>query len=183
MALVRSPHSNKAMASLRIPLATRTRLQARDASPAVGAALLAGIVAGTVAIGLMQWISVVAYDESPWKLPRMMAALLRGPAVTADDAFAAPVVVGFAVHYTLSLLYALALAGVLAGLRREHAPLVGLAFGILLYMANLHGFTALFPWFEELRTPDTLVAHGVFGVVAACAYCEFSRPARDDAPD
>ena len=172
------------MASLRIPLATRTRHPARAASPHAGAALLAGIVAGTAAIALMQWMSVVAYEESPWKLPRMMAALVQGPAViTSDDVFAAPAAIGFGVHYVLSLLYALALAGVLAGLRREHAPFVGLAFGAALYAVNLHAFTAMFPWFEELRTPDTLVAHAVFGVVAACAYCEFSRPARDDESD
>jgi hypothetical protein len=166
------------MAAIRLPIDSRAPRLASVATPRASAALMAGMVAGTVAIVVMQWIAMVAYDESAWKLPRMMAALLRGPAALDDtESFAAlPVMLGFAVHYTLSLLYALALAGVLAGLRREHAPLVGLAFGALLYLANLHGFTALFPWFSEMRTIDTLVAHGIFGLVAACAYCEFSAP-------
>jgi ABC-type transport system involved in cytochrome c biogenesis permease subunit len=127
---------------------------------------------------------MVVYDESPWKLPRMIAALLSGPGVLADeDVFGTPVMLGFAVHYTLSLLYALALAGVLAGLRREHAPIAGLLFGVALYSLNLHGFTQLFPWFAEMRTVDTFVAHAIFGVVAAGAYCEFSRPRGDEELD
>jgi hypothetical protein len=148
--------------------------------PNAGAALAAGLVAGTAALALMQFTAMVAYDESPWKLPRMIAALVGGPGWLADeDTFASPVLFGFALHYTLSLLYALALAGILAGQHREHAPIVGLLFGAALYVANLHAFTALFPWFAPMRTLDTLVAHAVFGIVAACAYCEFSRPKVD----
>jgi hypothetical protein len=176
MALVRSPHSNTGMSAIRISLP----LPRVGIAPAqCTAALAAGVLAGTAALALMQWLSTVAYDESPWKLPRMMGALVHGPAALGDEYATAPVALGFAVHYALSLLYAAALAAVLATLRREHAPAAGLAFGIVLYTVNLHGFTALFPWFAEMRTADTLVAHGVFGLVAACAWCELSRP-RDE---
>ena len=168
------------MAAIRIPLHLRLPHADAPAAPRAGASLAAGVVAGTVTIALMQWVSIVAYDESPWKLPRMMAALVAGPGVLVDeDIPGAAVALGYAVHYTLSLLYALALGGVLGGLRREHPPIVGFLAGVALYAVNLHGFTAVFPWFAEMRTLDTLIAHAVFGVVAAGAYCEFSRPRRD----
>ena len=184
MALLRSKHSNNDMAALRLSSFALPRRAHAAAGPGVAAALGAGVVAGAVALLLWQWIAMLAYDESPWKLPRMMAALVAGPGVLEDeDSFGAPVALGFAVHFTLSLLYALALAGVLAGLRREHAPIVGLLFGLALYVANLHAFTPLFPWFAEMRTLDTFVVHAIFGVFAAGAYCEFSRPRGDEELD
>jgi hypothetical protein len=180
MALIPSRHSNKDMSA--IVFATRLRATSSQSAAHIASAAMAGLAAGTAAIVLMQWLSIVVYDESPWKLPRMMAAIVGGAGLLGDDEFAAaPVALGFAVHYALSLVYALALAGVLATLRRRHACTVGLAFGIALYVVNLHGFTALFPWFAELRTPDTLVAHALFGLVAAGTYSALSRHAQDPA--
>jgi hypothetical protein len=34
----------------------------------------------------------------------------------------------------------------------------------------MYGFTALYPWFEQVRTWDTLLAHLAFGLVAAAVY-------------
>jgi uncharacterized membrane protein YagU involved in acid resistance len=34
----------------------------------------------------------------------------------------------------------------------------------------MYGFTMIFPWFDEARDWITLVAHVVFGVVAASTY-------------
>lgn len=39
-----------------------------------------------------------------------------------------------------------------------------------LYAVNLYGFTALFPWFAQLRDWITIAAHLVFGVTAASVY-------------
>ena len=112
MALLRSKHSNNDMAALRLSPSALPRRAHAAAGPNVLAALAAGVVAGTVALLLWQWIAMLAYDESPWKLPRMMAALVAGPGVLDDEgSFGAPVALGFAVHFTLSLLYVLALAG------------------------------------------------------------------------
>jgi hypothetical protein len=129
----------------------------------------AGLVAGGAVLFAMTAVAITAYDEPVWKLPRMMAAIVAGPAVLepADEFDAGIVVLGLAVHFALALAYTAALAGVLRDFRRETAPLVGLAFGALLYVANLHGFTALFEWFEPMRTADTFVAHALFGLVAA----------------
>ena len=52
-----------------------------------------------------------------------------------------------------------------------HAAL--LAGGVLvlaLFVVNMYGFTALFPWFAASRDGITLAAHIAFGVVAAGAY-------------
>ena len=135
----------------------------------VGGVVEAGLVAGAIALAAMIAISVAAYDESPWKLLRMMAAIVAGPAVLApaDEFDAGIVLAGLGVHFALAVLYMAALRSVLRDVPREAAPLAGMAFGIALYVANLHGFTALFGWFEEMRTPDTFVAHALFGLLAA----------------
>ena len=165
------------MVETRTPFAARPRTQAPGIAPSAAAAILAGLIAGTLALAVMQSMAMLVYDESPWKLLRMMAALVSGPGALAprDEFDAAIVVTGLATHYTLSLLYALALTGLLRGVPRELAVPGGLAFGVALYVANLYGFTQLFPWFAEMRTADTLFAHAIFGVVVADAYSELAH--------
>jgi hypothetical protein len=143
--------------------------------PSPRAALQASLFAGTVLLLMMQFIGTIAYDESPWKLLRMVAALARGPgALDPDDEFDfAIVATGLALFYALSMLYGLALACILTDSPRRHASLIGIAFGIALYGANFHGFTAMFPWFAAYRTVDTVVAHAFFGLLLARGYCAF----------
>jgi hypothetical protein len=165
------------MHDLSIPSKTAiaaTRLRAR-ALPNARAALQAALFAGSVLLLMMQFIGAVAYDESPWKLLRMVAALARGPgALEPDDEFDfAIVATGLMLFYALAMLYGLALACVLTDSPRRHASLLGIAFGIALYCANFHGFTAIFPWFAAYRTVDTMVAHALFGLLLARGYCAF----------
>jgi hypothetical protein len=143
-----------------------------DAIAAVGA----GLFAGSLVLLLLLFLAAAIYDESAWKLVRMMAAVVRGPsALTPESLYDGTLAaIGLGVHYALSILYALALAGLIADFRRAAAPWIGLAFGVALYFANLHGFTRLFPWFAELRTFDTLLAHAFFGLVLARAYRELA---------
>jgi hypothetical protein len=143
--------------------------------PSVPAAVQAGLVAGTTVLVLMQLIAITIYDESAWKLPRMMAALVRGPGVLEpDDEFDAGIVaIGLVLHFALAVLYALALSCLVADTPRRHATLLGLATGIALYFANFHGFTAIFPWFAPHRTIDTFVVHALFGVLVANGYWVF----------
>jgi hypothetical protein len=145
------------------------------ALPSPRAALQASFLAGTVLLLMMQFIGTVAYDESPWKLLRMVAALARGPgALDPDDEFDLAIVAsGLTLFYALAMLYGLALACILTESPRRHASLLGIAFGIALYCANFHGFTALFPWFAAYRTIDTVVAHALFGLILARGYCAF----------
>jgi len=163
------PERHHAMNELRIAQRLPHPLQGLQVRWQVGGVVEAGLVAGSIALAAMIAISVAAYDESPWKLLRMMAAIVAGPAALApaDEPDGGIVVLGLGVHFALAVLYTAALRSVLRDVPREAAPLAGMAFGIALYAANLHGFTALFGWFEEMRTPDTFVAHLLFGLLAA----------------
>ena len=145
------------------------------ARPSARASLQAALFAGTVLLLVLEFIGIVAYDESPWKLLRMVAAMARGPAaLEPDDEFDfAIVATGLALFYALSMLYGLAIASLLTDSPRRHASVVGIAFGLALYSANFYGFTALFPWFAADRTIDTLVAHALYGFLLARAYCAF----------
>lgn len=169
------------MVEIHLPLATRFRhAMPRTWWPGALATLGAGLVAGTATLGVMESMSLLVYDEPAWKLLRMMAAIARGPSALAPEGEfdAAIVALGLGTHYALSLLYTLALAALLRELPRGAAPMAGLAFGVALYFANLHAFTGLFPWFAEMRTADTLVAHAVFGLFAAGFYCELAHECR-----
>jgi hypothetical protein len=91
-----------------------------------------------------------------------------------DDEFEfVAVATGFILFYAIATLYGLALACILTDSPRRYASLIGIVFGLALYAANFHGFTALFPWFAEYRTVDTVLAHVVFGLLLARAYSAF----------
>ncbi len=154
---------------------TRGLAQAR---PSAAAALQAALFAATVSLVLLLLIGIIAYDESPWKFLRMVAAMAKGRgALEPDDEFAFAIVgPGLALYYALAMAYGLAAAPLFADCPRRYATVMGLAFGFALYSVNLHGFTLLFPWFAEFRTIDTLFAHLAFGFLFARAYCAL-RPA------
>jgi hypothetical protein len=147
-----------------------------------GAAIGAGLFAGTVMLLMLVAFATVVYGESPWRLLRMIAATVRGPSALApaNDFDAGLVLMGTVMHFAFSTLYALALIGLTVECKRWMAPWLGLAFGIGLYFANLHGFTLLFPWFAELRTVDTFAAHAFYGLLLAQSYAAFSAPADND---
>jgi hypothetical protein len=145
------------------------------ARPNAACAIQASLFATTAMLLAMQFIGMVAYDESAWKLLRMVAALARGPgALQPEDEFdLVAVATGLVLFYAIATLYGLALACILTDSPRRYASIIGIAFGIALYSANFHGFTALFPWFAEYRTVDTVLAHALFGLLLARAYCAF----------
>lgn len=145
--------------------------------PSARAALAAGILAGILAFLLLQAFAVVVYDEPFWRLPRMIAAMVRGPAALEpdDDFDAALAAIAVGLWLALSSLYSLALACLIADMPRRYAAWMGIAFGAALYFVNFHGFTALFPWLAPLRTLDTLAVHALFGFVAARGYVALRR--------
>ncbi len=155
------------------PVSRRCAGPARRATRrlAVPRALLAGLFAGGVAFLVLYVLSVSLYGEPAAKLPRLMAAIAlgRGALEPADVFDPGIVAVGLAVHAALAMLYAVALASVGRDLPRALVPLAGVAFGAALYVANLHGFSHLFPWFAPMRGLDTLGAHALFGLLAARA--------------
>lgn len=138
------------------------------------AVLLAGVSAGVVStlVQLVLWqfsgqdvLSLLLRDS------RLTAALLFGSDVLPPPAtFDLKVMLAAtAIHFLLSILY----AALLLPLRMTSASaslLIGAGFGITLYFVNLHGFTAIFPWFAEARGGITLIAHVAFGMTVLLAY-------------
>jgi hypothetical protein len=148
-----------------------------DAAGAVYAGIAAGI--GATLIQLVLW-GVTSVDVPAVLLrdARLAAAIVRGPAVLTAPCAGMEMVwevllPATIVHFVLSIAYGFMLAAMLtgAGLRNPIAAIVaGACFGALLYLANMYGFTHLFPWFSVTRDWITLAAHVAFGVIAAAVY-------------
>ncbi len=145
----------------------------------VKAVVVAGIVAGSLAtvVEVLLWW---AYDVPVWQRlfrdARFAAAIVMGERVLAATPFDWRVMMtATAVHFALSVAYALALAASVRRLGALGAIAVGAAFGLLLYGVNMYGFTSIFPWFSQTRDWITLAAHIVFGASAAVAYKLVSR--------
>lgn len=68
------------------------------------------------------------------------------------------------IHFALSAVYAIAPALIACRLGMSRALAFGIAYGLAIYAVNLHGFTAIFPWFAASRDWPTVAAHAVFGM-------------------
>lgn len=147
------------------------------------AALLAGVSAGILST-FAQLLLWVAFGEDALGLllrdSRLTAALVLGHGVLPPPAtFDIEVMLAAtAIHFLLSIFYAAVLLPV-----RRSGPVVsylaGAGFGIVLYFVNMHGFTAIFPWFAEARGGITLATHVVFGVTVSMSYQYLGALRRD----
>jgi hypothetical protein len=139
------------------------------------AALYAGIAAGIIAT-MAQIILWWAFSDSlsgiMFRDARLAAAIILGPEILPMQvAFDWPaMIVATMIHFSLSVIYTMILAAFIV--RRDLAVsiFVGIEFGFILFGVNMYGFTMIFPWFDEARDWITLVAHVVFGMVAASTY-------------
>nr|WP_249170142.1 sodium:proline symporter [Burkholderia vietnamiensis] len=140
-------------------------------------AACAAALASTV-IELLLW--PLAGDDALRNLlrdARLTAAIALGRTALRSSAGFDPTIMGVAtlVHAALSLAYAAMLAALVRNLSRGAALCAGTVFGLVLYGVNLYAFTAVFPWFAQVRGAITLVAHLVFGASAAGVYCALRR--------
>ncbi|RQS48636.1 sodium:proline symporter [Burkholderia sp. Bp8986] len=140
-----------------------------------------GAAVGSTVIELLLW--PIAGEDPFHNLlrdARLTAALVMGRAVLGASPGFDPTIMGVAtlVHAALSLAYTAVLARMVRNLSPGAALVAGGAFGLVLYGINLHAFTAIFPWFVPVRGAITLIAHVVFGVMAAGVYCIVRRSAR-----
>jgi len=115
-----------------------------------------------------------------WRDGRLAAAIVLGPGVLEPPAAfdARVMVVATLVHGVLSIVYAVVLAVLAGRLRLAPAVIAGSLFGVALYVINLYGFTALFPWFAVDRDGITLAAHVTFGLCASATYWWLARRTR-----
>ena len=135
------------------------------------AAVNAGLIAGALFL-VAEMLLVPLVGGSPWGPPRMIAAIVLGEGVLPPPAsFALGIVlVALAVHFALSIVYAIALGAMVHRAGSGAALLIGLAFGLVLYLVNFFVFTAVFPWFATARNWVSIVSHLLFGGVAAASY-------------
>jgi hypothetical protein len=132
----------------------------------------AGVTAGSLAalFQALVWISFT--DDFPavlYRDARLTAAVILGTSVLPPPATfdVSIMLTATLVHFGLSFFYAGLLAAS-APIRNVSALLLGITFGIVLYLVNLYGFTLIFPWFTHARGWITLVTHVVFGVSLTC---------------
>jgi uncharacterized membrane protein YagU involved in acid resistance len=136
------------------------------------AAIWAGLIAGTVFMMLEMVMVWLFLGQSPWGPPRMIAAMVLGrdvlpPPATFDFGI---LMTAMMVHFALSILYAIILALLIARWNTATAVLAGAVFGLLLYLINFYGFTAVFPWFAMARNWVSIFSHILFGAVIGWAY-------------
>lgn len=125
----------------------------------------AGIVAAfaQIALWLLTGMPVL---ETLFRDARLTAALLLGTDVLPQPATAQwdILLVGSIIHFALSICYALLPAMLAARLPGGSAILAGALYGLGIYVVNMYGLTALFPWFTVARDGVTLLTHLVFGM-------------------
>lgn len=144
------------------------------------AGIWAGIVAGVVSTLAQMLLWALFTDAFPsvlYRDARLTAAILMGrdvlpPPATFDLAI---MLVAALIHFALSMAYGVMVAIIASRTDARTAIAIGAGFGASLYVVNLHGFTAIFPWFAEVRDWITLAAHIVFGVTAAATYKALER--------
>lgn len=145
------------------------------------AGVLSGLIAGAVFMMLEMLLVPLLLDGSPWAPPRMIAAIVMGPGVLPPPAtFSLSILLAaMAVHFPLSIGFAVVLGALISRVRLAPALAIGAVFGLVLYVVNFYGLTAVFPWFAMARNWLSIAAHAVFGIVAAWAYVAL-RPSGHD---
>ncbi len=130
---------------------------------------VAGLVAGLVFVMLEMILVPTVGGGAMWGPPRMMAAIVLGKGVLPPPATfdAGIVMVGMLIHFALAAVLGVIYAAIASALKLPNAMaiLIGAVFGLVVYLVNFWGFTAVFPWFAMARTPITLFTHLVFGAV------------------
>jgi uncharacterized membrane protein YagU involved in acid resistance len=136
------------------------------------AAIWAGLIAGIVFMMAEMLMVAMFLGQSAWGPPRMIAAMLLGRDVLPPPATFDIVVmmVAMMIHFMLSIILAFVLALIAKGRSLGTAVLIGAIFGLVIYLVNFYGMTAVFPWFAEARNWVSILAHVLFGVVLGAVY-------------
>ena len=151
-------------------------------SPDWPAAVVAGLCAGAILMVLELLWSTLVSGTSPWIASHMIAAIVLGPRVLQETGFSVAVVgIALVTHYLLGIVFAVILASVVAPFHLDSSVpmvlVVGVSFGLLLYLFNFYGMVRFFPWFAELRGPVAAGGHLLFGLCTALLYWKLERRA------
>lgn len=139
------------------------------------AGVWAGLIAGAFFMMLEMLMVPLLGSGSPWGPPRMIAAIVMGegvlPSLATLPTFNLKVLMAaMAVHFILSIIFAIIIGGVVARFDLVMALIVGAVAGLVLYLVNFYGLTAFFPWFAMARNWISIFAHISFGIAAAWSY-------------
>lgn len=135
----------------------------------ITAALIAGLV-GAVVFLVLEMALLPLLGVSALAPLHMIAAIIVGPEALAMSTTVGIVLTALVVHFFLSIIYAFILGALVNKRRVGPALLIGLVFGLALYLVNFFVFTGVFPWFSEARNWVSIVAHLAFGAVVAIVY-------------
>ncbi|MEJ7931097.1 hypothetical protein WG922_14060 [Ramlibacter sp. AN1015] len=138
-----------------------------------GAAALAGLVAGAVALVLEMLLLGFVYGISFWSPLHANAVIVMGPGAlpAASPTTGTIVIVGAAIQLALSALYGLLIGWLVHRMDLGPALLVGLAVGVALYALQFYLIApAMLPWFVGLRTWVMAIGFMVFGLLTAGLY-------------
>ncbi|MGI8943223.1 MAG: hypothetical protein ACR2FJ_03120 [Qipengyuania sp.] len=131
--------------------------------------IIAGLIAGLVFMILEMVLVATVGGGSAWGPPRMIGAIVLGrevlpPPATFDLGI---FLVAMLIHFALSAVLGVLFAMVALKMRLSNTMMIvlGVVFGLLVYLINFYGFTALFPWFAMARNWISIFVHAVFGGV------------------
>ncbi len=136
------------------------------------AAIWAGVISGVVFLALDLLKGPLLTGESPWAVPRSMAAVVLGtdvlpPPATFDLGI---FIVATLVHFATSILFAIAMAFIIRDMSTGVAIVVAAGLGVLLYFLAFYVLTPILPWFAKGRGWLNLIIHIPFGLIAGWAY-------------
>jgi len=123
-----------------------------------GAAVAAGLLAGLIFLAIPR--------GSPWSSVTFFSPVVAGRTLSGQSL---PLLVVWALHLGVSILYGLIVCRVVAGLKQARAILTGGLLGLVLYVIN---FGIVSTWWPSIRGNEVSVVftHIVFGLVVAGAY-------------
>jgi hypothetical protein len=177
---IRSPAAGRVvfgqLATQRAMRTSSKRVWGVSARSIVKAGIAAGVISTLVQIVL--WVLFTdAFPAILFRDARLVAAIAIGPSVlqSAEGFDVHVVLIATVVHFTLSIAFAAALSVLVTRCSMPQALASGAAFGVALYVVNLHLMTSIFPWFDVSRGAITLAAHVAFGVSAAAVLRRTSR--------
>ncbi len=164
-----------------IAVARETHSQSIDWS----AAIWAGVIAGLIFL-VMEMLLMPIFGGAPsmWAPPRMIAAIGMGQDVLPPPATfdLMVVMVAMMIHFTTSILFAIAVAFVIRNLGMGAAIGVAVVAALLLYGFVFYIMTAgPWPWFANGRNWVSILAHIVFGAVVAWWYKSRAKPTQEHA--
>ncbi len=144
------------------------------------AAAVSGFAAGAILMVLELFWTTAVINTSPWATSRMIAAAVMGAETMQEAGFSLSVVtVALLTHYTLGVLFGMALVAVSAPLRLDVAPRTalpaGAVFGAALYVISFYGMVHWLPWLAGIRGTPAIAAHLIFGMSTAVLYLKLAR--------